>query len=170
MRIGFSILAVSCVFLPALQGIDEAPIVSLSVPSGAPLRLYITKRISKRLGTPVEGKILEPVFAFDKEVVPAGSVVTGKVSQFEPVRKWLRFQAILNGSFTPLHSALVEFDSVTLPDGSKRELHTVPAIELNSIYTEPSKKPKKNQKAPKPQHQNGGVVGAAKAAAKTQTK
>jgi len=168
MRIGFSILASACVFLPTLQGVDEAPIVTLNVPSGAPLRLYITKRISKRLGTPVEGKILEPVFAFDKQVVPAGSVVTGKVSQFEPIRKWLRFQAILNGNFTPLHSALVAFDSLTLPDGSKRELHTLPAMEMNSIYTEPSKKPKKNQKAPKPQDQNGGILGTAKQTARDQ--
>jgi hypothetical protein len=51
------------------------------------VRLYVTKRVSKRVGAPVEGKILQQVFAFDKEVVPAGSVVTGKVSQVEPVRK-----------------------------------------------------------------------------------
>jgi hypothetical protein len=130
------------------------------------LRLYLTKKISKRVGTPVEGKILESVFAFNKEVVPAGSMVTGKVSQVQPVTKRLRFQAIVNGDFTPLHNSLVEFDSLTLPDGSKRPLHTVAVMGLNSIYTEPSKKAKKNQKAPKPQDQNGGILGTAKQTAK----
>src|SRR5258708_14222804 len=112
----------TCIFFSTLKALpagsdDEATSVSLSVPSGAPLRLYLTKRVSKRLGEPVEGKVLEPVFAFDREVVPAGAAVTGKVSQVQPVSKWQRFRAIVNGDFTPLRSASVEFDSVTLPDG-----------------------------------------------------
>jgi len=53
---------------------EETPRISLDVPSGAPLRLYLTKRISKRAGAPVEAKLLEPVFAFDREVVPAGTI------------------------------------------------------------------------------------------------
>ena len=174
MRVGLRILAGVFFFLSALEADlavsgDESPKVPLSVPSGAPLRLYLTKKISKRAGTAVEGKILEPVFAFDKQVIPAGSVVTGKVSQVEPVRKLLRFRAIVNGDFTPLRNAQVQFDSLTLPDGAKRELHTVAVMGLNSIYTEPSKKPsKKKQKAQQPQSQNGGILGTAKQTAKDQ--
>jgi hypothetical protein len=173
MTLGLGILAGAVLFFPILAaaqaaGGDEVPQVSLSVPSGAPLRLYLTKKIPKRLGTPVEGKILESVFAFDKEVVPSGSMVTGKVSQVQPVTKRLRFQAIVNGDFTPLRNAQVEFDTLTLPDGSKRSLHTVAVMGLNSIYTEPSKNKKKNQKAPKPQDQNGGILGTAKQSAKDQ--
>ncbi len=170
MRVWVGILAGASVFLSASQGDDESSKVSLSVPAGAPLRLYLTKKISKVAGTPVQGKILEPVFAFDKEVVPAGSVITGKVSQVEPVRKWLRFQAIVNGDFTPLRNAQVEFDTLTLPDGSKVALQTVGVMGLNSIYTEPSKKKQKNQKAQKaqPQDQNGGILGTAKQTAKDQ--
>jgi hypothetical protein len=169
MRLGPGILAGAFLFLSTLVG-DEAPEVPLSVPSGAPLRLYLTKKIPKRAGAPVEGKILEPVFAFDKEVVPAGSVVTGKVSQVQPVTKMLRFRAVVNGDFTPLRNAQVEFDTLTLPDGRKRELHTVAVMGLNSIYIEPSKKKpsKKNQKAPQPQSQNGGILGTAKQTAREQ--
>src|SRR5713226_6676461 len=102
MRIGLGILVAVCIFLPVMQAEDsgEARPIPLSVPSGAPLRLYLTKRVSKRLGTPVEGKIIESVFAFDKEVATAGSAVTGRVGRVEPVTKWLRFRAILNGDFT----------------------------------------------------------------------
>jgi len=42
---------------------------------GAPLRLYLTRKIPRRLGAPVEAKVLEPVFAFDREVIPAGTLV-----------------------------------------------------------------------------------------------
>jgi hypothetical protein len=174
MKLGLGILSGAFFFLSTLiagQATDseEAPKVTLSVPSGAPLRLYLTKKISKRAGEPVEGKILEPVYAFDKQVVPAGSVVTGKVSQVQPVTKMLRFRAVVNGDFTPLRDARVEFDTLTLPDGSKRELHTVAVMGLNSIYTEPSnKKTNKKQKAQRPQDQNGGILGTAKQQARDQ--
>ena len=45
------------------------------------MRLYITKRISKRLGTPVEGKILEPVFA-PEVTLPFNVAVTQIADRF----------------------------------------------------------------------------------------
>jgi hypothetical protein len=165
MGVALGILASLCSFLSVLRA-DEAPNISLSVPAGAPLRLYLTKRVSKRAGDPVTGKILEPVFAFDKEVIPTGSLITGRVSQVEPVGKWLRFRAIVNGDFTPLRNAQAEFDSLTLPDGSRRPLQTVAVMGLNSFYTEPSKN-KKNQRAP-PTGPNSGILGTSKRTAKDQ--
>ncbi len=89
-------------------------------------------------------------------------MVTGKVSRTQPVQKGQRFHAIVNGDFTPLRNAQVEFDSLTLPDGRKLPLHTVETMGLSSIYTEPSKKQKKTL----PQNQNGGILGTAKQTAK----
>ena len=71
--------------------------------------MYLTKRVSKRLASPVEAKLLEPVFAFDREVIPAGTIALGKVSRTQSVTKWLRVRAILSGDFTPLRQAQVEF-------------------------------------------------------------
>ena len=92
MKVGFSIIPAlaASLFSPqaTAQTVIEAPSqITLSVPKGAPLRLYLTKRISKREGAPVEAKLLEAVFAFDREVVPAGTVVLGQVSRVQPVRK-----------------------------------------------------------------------------------
>jgi hypothetical protein len=137
---------------------NKAPTVSLTVASEVPLRLYLTKRIPKRLGAPVEGKIMESVFAFDREVLPAGSAVTGRVTAVHPVNKWQRFRAIVGGDFTPLRNALVEFDGVTLSDGKKLLLHTAGTIGLNSIYIDPPRK--KHGAAPK--SPNGGTLGTAK--------
>ena len=158
-----SALAASVLFLMTLHanqaaGDPQNPNIPLTVSSGVPLRLYLTKRIPKRLGAPVEGKVMEPVFAFDREVLPAGSAVSGEVSAVQPVNKWQRFRSIVGGDFTPLRNALVEFDSVTLPDGKKLPLHTVQTIGLNSIYTEPSK----NKKKTAPQNPNNGTLGTAK--------
>ena len=114
-------------FLPGLAAQQQLPDeteVPLTVSAGAPLRFYLTKRVSKRAGEPVEGRIIEPVFAFDREVVPAGSVVSGKVSRTIPVSKWRRVQSILNGDFTPLRKATIQIDALILPDGARRAIQT----------------------------------------------
>ena len=144
---------------------EEGPKVSLNVPSGAPLRLYLTQRIPKRQGAPVEAKVLEPVFAFDREVIPAGTVAQGEVSRVQPVSKWQRARAILNGDLTPLRQAQVKFATLTLPDGRKIAAQTVESVGLNSIYIEPSPSKKKQKQKP-PQNPNGGILGTAKQTAK----
>jgi hypothetical protein len=139
-------LAVACMFLfSALATAQTAanpqtPRISLDVPPGAPLRLYLTKRVSKRAGAPVEAKLLDPVFAFDREVVSAGTVAQGQVSRLQPYNKWERTKAILNGDFTPLRRAEVQFSTLILPDGRKLPTYTLETVGLNSIYREPSKK------------------------------
>jgi len=172
MKLALSILALSgSPFfvhpgLPQTAAAEVSP-VSLTVPSGAPLRLYLTKRVSKRIDAPVEAELMEPVYAFDREVIPAGTVMLGKVSRTQPISKGQRFRAILNGDLTPLRLAQVEFTTVKLPDGHELAIHTVENIGLNSIYVEPSTKKKKAQNTPKPQktpaqNPNGGILGTAK--------
>ena len=169
MKVGLGILAVACISLFTASATaqtaadEETPKISLSVPSGAPLRVYLTKRVSKRVGAPVEAKLLESVFAFDREVIPAGTVAQGQVSRVQPVGKWQRARAIVGGDFTPLRSAQVEFTTLILPDGHTVSAHTVETVGLNSMYMESSKK--KKQKA-QPQNPNGGILGTAKQTAK----
>src|SRR6202051_4545220 len=140
MKVGLSIVAVVYIFLFTESATGqtaagmETPTISLSVPSGAPLRLYLTKRISKRIGAPVEAKLLEPVFAFDREVIPAGTVAQGQVSRVQPVGKWQRTRAIVSGDFTPLRSAQVEFTTLVLPDGHTVSTQTEETAGLNSLY------------------------------------
>jgi hypothetical protein len=169
MRVELGICAVACISLFNASATgqtaadEETPRISLSVPSGAPLRVYLTKRVSKRVGAPVEAKLLESVFAFDREVIPAGTVAQGQVSRVQPAGKWQRVRAIVNGDFTPLRSAQIEFTTLILPDGHTISTHTVETVGLNSIYVEPSKK--KKQKT-QPQNPNGGILGTAKQTAK----
>jgi hypothetical protein len=107
--------------------------IPLVIPTGVPLRLYLTKRVSKRMGAPVEAKLAVPVYAFDHEVIPSGTRAVGHVSRLESVSKWQRTRAVLGGDFTPLHVAQIEFTSLVLPDGREIQLHTVSSAGLNSL-------------------------------------
>jgi hypothetical protein len=171
IRAEFLLLAFLLVALPAQTQTapDAGARVSLNVPSGVPLRLYLTGRVSKKMGAAVVAKLLEPVFSFDREVIPAGTTAVGQVSRTQSVGKWERLKAILNGDFTPLRQGEVEFTTLNLPDGRQIPIHTVETSGLNSIYIEPkakknSAKKKNNQSAP-PQNPNGGILGMAKVAA-----
>jgi hypothetical protein len=132
--------------------------IPLTVPASVPLRVYLTKRVPKKVGAPVEAKLLEGVYAFDRQVIPPGTQVLGHVSRLEPVSKFERTKAVLGGDFTPLHRAEVEFTSLRLADGREIPVQTQENIGLNSIFV--PKPPSK--KAPKPQTNTGGVLGTGK--------
>ncbi len=160
----FVVLFLFAVCLPA-QTEKSFP---LAVTPGAPVRVYLTKRLSKRQGEPVHAKLIEPIFAFDREVVPVGAEVIGSVSRLESVPKMKRAMAIINGDFTPLHEAEVAFNTLVLADGRRIDLRTRESTGLNTLFVpEQPKKPGKQhpQKTPSA---NGGVVDMAKQEAKRQ--
>ena len=132
--------------------------ISLIVPAGVPLRLYLTKRIPKRIDAPVEARLLTPVYAFDQEVIPMGAQVFGRVSRLQPVSKWDRARAVLGGDFTPLHIAQIEFTSLQTSNGQKMELHTIECPGLRSLVPLVPLK-KRSQSG---QTNNGGKLAEAK--------
>ena len=161
MSVTYSVVTVflSAAFAFAQTAADDPQqTITLNIPAGVPLRLYLTKRVPKKVGAPVQAKVLEPVYAFDHEVIPAGAEVTGSVTRLESVPKSERTRAVLGGDFTPLHQAEIEFTSVHLADGRQIAVKTQESLGLNSIV--PLKPPK--QKNPKPQSQPTGVIGTGK--------
>jgi hypothetical protein len=104
----------------------ESPVtVSLNVPKGTPLPVVLDKefRIRKE-GQPIHGKIAEPIYAFDKLVVPAGSEVTGSVSKVSGVSAQKRTMAALDANFSPHRDVEITFDELVLADGRRFPLHT----------------------------------------------
>src|SRR5262249_18014253 len=60
--------------------------ISLTVPEGTPLRIALDQRTRVlHVGEPVHGQLVEPVYAFDQQVIPAGSVVTGRITGIDSV-------------------------------------------------------------------------------------
>jgi hypothetical protein len=118
--------------------------VKLEVQTGTPLRVYVTRRVLYKIGEPVSAKLIEPVWAFDRIVIPAGSTLQGQLVKLDPISKMVRAQAMLGGDFTPLKRAQVSFVSLTLPDGRAMPIHTEESLGIGTIYIEP-KPPKKSK-------------------------
>jgi len=76
--------------------------ITLTVPSGTMLQVAVDQEVKiKKAGQPIGGFLVAPVYAFDREVVPAGSQVTGRISAIEGVSGKKRFLAALNADFSP---------------------------------------------------------------------
>jgi hypothetical protein len=159
-----ALLCFSSVAFASQSPDQQSQTVHLTVAAGTPLRAYLTKRIPKRLGAPVEATTISPVYAFDRETIPAGAHLLGHVSHIQPVPKGARTRAILSGDFTPLHVANVQFTAVQLPNGRIVPIKTVESAGLDTLY--PMRPPKQTSKSA-PQ-QKGGLAGATQQAAKDQ--
>ena len=100
--------------------------VGIVLDAGRPLRVSLDQRLTiKRVGQIIEATVLEPAYAHDRVVVPAGTQVRGRVASFEDVSKLTRARAMLNGSFTPLGRPVLEFHTLILSDGRELEMQTV---------------------------------------------
>ncbi len=100
--------------------------IPLTVPAGTPLKVVLDQEIRlQKVGQPVHGKIAEPVYAFDKLVVPAGSEVVGKVAEINNVSKSKRTFAAMNANFSPTRKVQFQFDELILADGRHIPLQTV---------------------------------------------
>jgi hypothetical protein len=71
----------------------------------------------KHVGDVVRARLAEPVYAFDKQVIPAGTEVVGHVTGFTEARKSVRIQKMMSGNFGSFRQPQVLFDTVLAKDG-----------------------------------------------------
>jgi hypothetical protein len=125
-------VAVACSLVVTLSSVIRAQApddrVSLIVAAGRPLRVRVPERVAiKRVGQIVTATVIDPVFAYDRAVIPSGATVTGHVAAFEEPPRWSRLRTKLAGDFTPRHTPVVQFDTLTLPDGTQLPISTAAA-------------------------------------------
>jgi hypothetical protein len=109
----------------ARSGPASPKIIELSIPAGTPLPVVLDKEVRiKKVGQEIHGKIAEPVFVFDKLVVPAGSDVVGKVTRIGGVPALKRTYAALNSDFSPVRDVEITFTQIILSGGNEIPLHT----------------------------------------------
>jgi hypothetical protein len=77
------------------------------------------------VGQAIHGKTTEPVYAFDKLLIPAGTVVNGKVSAIDSVPGKTRVLDATDGIFSPARHVHVQFDELVMADGRHVALQTV---------------------------------------------
>jgi hypothetical protein len=106
------------------QAVDP-PSVRLVVDAGRPLRLALDDSVRvKRVGQPVTATLIEPVYAYDRIVVPVGTKAIGRIEQIEGPRTWKRVRAALGGDFSPTRRVRLQFDSLVMDDGETVSMHT----------------------------------------------
>ena len=92
--------------------------ILLSVPTSMALKVGLDQTIRiRRVGQPIHGTIVEPVYAFDQLVVPAGAAIAGEISAIDPVLKKRRIVAAMNGDFSPARQVHIAFTDLVLADG-----------------------------------------------------
>jgi hypothetical protein len=101
----------------------------------------------RRVGEPIEGRLVEPVYVFDRVVLPAGSVVEGHIAEIGGVPASRRLSAILSGNLTPPREVRARFDALVLSDGSRLSLRT--SLSRGTAHTMRIAKPRKRQEGRK---------------------
>jgi hypothetical protein len=105
---------------------SDPPSIDLVVNAGRPVRVALDERIHlQRVGQPVTGTVTEPVYAYDRIVIAAGTKVRGHVLRIDSGSKFVRTRAYLSGNFSPAKRAILQFDSLVLDDGRDMPIETV---------------------------------------------
>jgi hypothetical protein len=100
--------------------------VPLIVPKGMAVQVALDKEVRVRtVGEPIRGHVVEPVFAFDRLVIPVGTAVAGQITKIGGVSKGKRTLDALDAEFTPVRRIDVEFNEFVLPDGKHLPIHTL---------------------------------------------
>ncbi len=112
---------------PAIQAIEAPPVtLPMSVASGTPIKVALDSEVRVRaVGQPIHGKTTEPVYAFDKLLIPVGTLVNGRVSAIDPVSKKIRTLQAMDANFSPVRAVHVQFDELVMADGRRVPMQTV---------------------------------------------
>src|ERR1700683_1650350 len=99
--------------------------IALTVPKGTPVQIALDKETRvEKVGQPVRGHVVEPVYAFDKLVVPVGTEADGQITKIEGVSNGKRTLEALNADFTPTRKVEIEFNELVLGNGHRIPVQT----------------------------------------------
>jgi hypothetical protein len=112
----------------------------LVVPAGSVLRMRTeATTFPKRAGDVVHAQLTQPVFAFDREVLPAGTEVVGHVIAFSSPSRLRQIESMTSGHFGSFKKPEIQFDTVLEPGKAPRAIvtDTTPGngqtVELRSV-------------------------------------
>jgi hypothetical protein len=106
------------------QSSSEPHAIAMTVPNGTPLQIALDKEVRvRKVGKPITGRVMQPIYVFDRLVIPVGTAATGRISAIDSVPGRTRTLSALNADFTPSRKLSVAFDELILPDGRHIDLH-----------------------------------------------
>jgi hypothetical protein len=107
------------------QSSSNPATIPLIVDQGFPIQVIVTEKFRFEKNEPVYAKTVEPVYAFDREVIPSGSQVLGRITGFRGQGKLKRFFRMLGGDFTPARDPQIKFDTLVLSGGKQMPIDTL---------------------------------------------
>jgi len=135
---------------PTTAPAPEPQVVPLTVPTKTSLQVALESEVRvQKVGQSLSARLVDPIYAFDRLVVPAGSEIRGEVTKINPVSNSKRTLAGLDADFTPPHKVEVTFTDLALPDGKHLALHTIVTPgsgQVMQFVTAPEKDSKKTVK------------------------
>jgi len=92
--------------------------IALTVARNTPLQIALNQDVRiRKVGQPIHGHLVQPIYAFDRLVAPAGTEVDGHIARIESLSRKKRVLGILNADFTPARKVEVQFDQLVLAKG-----------------------------------------------------
>ena len=68
------------------QPSSEPHTIALTIPAGTSLQTALDKEVRvRKVGEPITGRVMQPVYVFDHLVIPVGAVAIGKISKIDAV-------------------------------------------------------------------------------------
>ena len=113
---------------PAIVPQAPAPpqTIALTVTSGMPLQIALDREVRvRKVGQPVRGHLVQPVYVFDHLVLPVGTEVNGHIAAIASLGKEQRMFSFMSGDFTPARKVQVDFNQLVLADGRQFPLHAL---------------------------------------------
>ncbi len=143
---------------------SSEPTVALTVSAGRSMEVLVEDQISiKEIGQAVSGTLVEPIYAYDRIVAPAGTRVLGHIAALEDPSKVSRTQTMLQGDFTPHRQVVLQFDTLVFEDGHRLPIATHVTTTIPHLKRTDAPAPPETDSA-----EPGGTVHRAEQAAKHQ--
>lgn len=145
---GWVAVAVSAVLLTSTQARADDT-VQLRVETGTPLRVALDQRVTvHHVGQLVAGTLVDPLYAYDRIVIPAGAVVTGRIAALQPEGRWARLRTIASGSFSRQRTVVLIFESIGMPDGRAIPIHALVTQAVSRVDRQVAQQPDAEKQGP----------------------
>src|ERR1700743_1265956 len=68
------------------QPLSGAHTIAMTVHDGSPRQIALDKEVRvRKVGEPISGRVMQPVYVFDHLVIPIGTLAIGRISAIAPV-------------------------------------------------------------------------------------
>src|SRR5215831_9611103 len=114
-----------CPAAPALAQ-AQPETITLELSAGRTLRVALDHRVTvHKVGQPITGTLVEPVYVYDRIVLPIGTRLAGHIERLDEPSKKKRTLAMIEGDFSPHPVPVLRFDHILDQDGHPIPITTI---------------------------------------------